>query len=305
MDGPQPGPLIPIDLSAPGQSLIDLADGLVFERGIEIRRARAKEDRWTYRGNAERREETLAFFQSELQLLPLALIMRTTIGGSMRFLIPSHGGPVLELQAQVIDRLDVGQALQSILNLRYITGALLYHCHGLVREYGRTIEQATEHPVSEDFVFQDAVEPYFEFEALVTTAVRVFETTRYLLWSAFGPGRDCPNNFEDCAKRLPALSPTLAAILTRGLGTFTRAKEYRDCCQHNAHFGARLPLARVTLYAGHVWSMQAWIPDNPEVKSYSTFSYAAQIDALRYGWELTGETCRFVKELVALVPSTT
>ena len=44
------------------------------------------------------------------------------------------------------------------------------------------------------------------------------------------------------------------------------------------------------------------IPDNPEAKSQSAFTFAKGLDALTYGWELSNEIVRVATAIMMAVP---
>jgi len=169
--------------------------------------------------------------------------------------------------------------------------------------YVEVVAAVTRHlPVfSEDFVFSGQVEPYFEFEALVTAAVRTFDTLRFPLWKAFGGCGSTPNSFARVLDRI-TLPSELADLGRRSHALFLEAKEYCHCIQHYAHFGARLPFARVTLLPADLWSMSAKIPDNPSAKAYDLFTFDRDLDALSFGWEFASGTINALDQVVRALP---
>jgi len=84
----------------------------------------------------------------------------------------------------------------------YITGAVLHHFRNLGKLYSEILRSSFGRPpFGENFrdrvVLSRQIEPYYEVEALITAIIRTYETARYILWSAFSPGKDTPTNFED------------------------------------------------------------------------------------------------------------
>ena len=110
-----------------------------------------------------------------------------------------------------------------------------------------------------------------------------------------------PRNFERTVNCIWPSEPPLA--VATALSTYLEAKEYRDCIQHNAHFGARLPFTRIQLRQETAWSVIALLPDNPEVKSYGKFSYDRNIDALSYRWTLTNRLLEDLSALIQALPA--
>jgi hypothetical protein len=227
------------------------------------------------------------------------------------FLAPvTPGQPVLELQVQQLAH-DLLISVETrfvahVRNLAYIAEATTYHCSQLAAQYLTVLDTVTEggrnlELFSEDFIFSGATSPYFEFDALITAAVRAYDTARFPLWAAYGHRGSPPTNFERVVARVNAPTP-LTATLADAVEVYNRAKKYRDCLQHYAQFGARLPFSRIQLLKGQVWSAVVLLPDNPEAKSYDKFLYAKQIDALSYGWQVTDGVVGHLTGVVRALP---
>jgi hypothetical protein len=244
-----------------------------------------------------------------LRLFQEALITPTV---EDHFLFPTKlGYPALEMQIQVIEQellrsIDPSYA-QQVMNVAYIAGAVTYHCNQLVTQYEAILNSVTDNGsrldlFSDDFVYSRFVSPYYEFEALVTAVVRAYNTIRFPLWSAFGTSGTAPNNFERVVKVID-LPQQVGHTFEEAVLHCEKAKMYRDCIQHYAHFGARLPFTRVQLLNGIAWSVLALLPDNPEDKSYNSFLYEKQIDALTYGWELTNDLLYYLTVIIESLPA--
>jgi len=226
------------------------------------------------------------------------------------FLVPSNAGLVFEMALQQLQTRFLSSALLSQygrlgLNQWYITGAVVYHCRQLVELYPRTIAHSFESTGarqidSDRIVLSNQIEPYFEFEALVTAVVRVFETARYLVWRVYGTKSGPPRNFQGVIEQAQ-FPGEIANKKKEWVNTYMEAKGYRDCIQHNAHFGARLPFSIAETVSGEYGSLLVQIPDNPEAKSYDRFTYEKKLDALDYGWTLTSRVFRFTDELLSCV----
>ena len=94
-------------------------------------------------------------------------------------------------------------------NLVYILGAILYHCEKLAEVYCKTCRSFASFPhlkLEEDkAIFSGNPETYYEFDALFTDAVRLYESMRYIIWSSFGtPKIGVPRSYEDILKRIPS-----------------------------------------------------------------------------------------------------
>ena len=132
-----------------------------------------------------------------------------------------------------------------------------------------------------------AIEPYFEFEALLASVIRYFATTRYLLWQLFPGGGGAPRNFRDTHAHCRYPSAELKDLVSLVCTQYETIKKYRDCVQHNAHFGAARRSVVIERRASGVRVVRALIPDNPEVKSYRLFRYDRRDDALDLAHEYT------------------
>ena len=207
--------------------------------------------------------------------------------------LPRSPGPILqlkwqELQNRAFQALPSGYQLPAI-RLLYVVGAAQYHLCKLIELYNDVPLRCLSDSAAQNFrddrvVLSGQVEPYFEIEALISVAVRVFETSRYPLWQCFGRNSACPRNFEKALRGLE-MPDSLKAWRQKWSDYYVRLRQYRDCFHHNAHFGARLPFAmgvRIDSY----WGLSVRLPDNPESKSYDAFTYDEDIDSLNYGWSL-------------------
>lgn len=200
------------------------------------------------------------------------------------------------------------QTLRHIMNLAYVVGAVCYHCEQLAKTYSEicyTFSRSFHSLIhkSDYATFQHQPEPYYELEALITTAIRSYNTMRYIIWNAFGPDdkQSVPSNFE---KTLPLckLPPKLESRLNHSLSIFgIKAKDYRDCTQHYVQICHELPHAHMKKIENVIWSTSIYIPDNPEARSQKQFKYDSQIDALTYGWGLTNEIFEVSQEIINAV----
>lgn len=149
--------------------------------------------------------------------------------------------------------------------------------------------------------FGGEIAQYFEFEALITAVVRAYETARFPIWTAFGSETKCPRSFVETIER-SNVPPPLNDCVAEALRSCMRAKQYRNCIQHHAHFGAVYQFSRIKQYNGLVWGAQTFIPDNPTAKSNDKFVYENRMDALSFGWALTSDLLRDLVDLVRGLP---
>ena len=182
--------MIPFDLDAPPSGYWRSAAGLVLERAVELR-AVAGSGEWTYRAHGELKVAPLDLFTTGLGLAAIQVVLPGADGQGWRFLVPSdHAGAVLDMQVVQLTMGSPRPPSIEVDNLAYMLRAMVYHCHALVREYRNVIAaQVRSDPslafFSTDFYSSWEEAPYFEFEALVTAAIRTFDTARFLLSGFF------------------------------------------------------------------------------------------------------------------------
>ncbi len=304
-----PGPEIPAPLGEPAQRLLPYAKAVVLERGVYLKKIYY--DLWQFRGKGSEPVARLSEILGQLDLAVVRVTFESRSSQSRHFLAPRTAGRlVLEMQVQALRNGPLfvdNEFARSVRNIAYIAEASVYHCQQLVGQYLEVLDTNTHHGqkldlFSDDFISTGAVSPYFEVEALITTVVRAYNTIRFPLWSAFGTGGTPPSNFERVAEKL-RVPDALHAVLPPAVETYKETKEYRDCIQHYAHFGARLPFARVQLRNGLAWSVLALLPDNPETKAYDKFAYTKQIDAMSYGWSITERLLNDLTVLISAFPA--
>ena len=110
---------------------------------------------------------------------------------------------------------------------------------------------------------------FFEFEALTRDVVKGFTQLRYKIW-----GRDhgCPRSFEEVLRKLPSVTPELRVAET----TLEYAKNFRDCIEHNTDIGSGSWVQHTRIAEG-VWKTFIRVPDNPESKSRTKFTFAKNL----------------------------
>ncbi len=209
----------------------------------------------------------------------------------VRLLLPATAGRLLEIYPS-----ELMSGISR--SLSFTMSAALYHCGSLARLYAaecsRAYLWASEAFEGEDRIVLRASDHYFEFEALVTTVIRGYEMLRYDLWRRWGNGGSCPRSFEGVVDAMPGCpAETVSSLRISRDATYSGAKRYRDCIHHNTDIGSA-SWAMLQLLDGRVWSLIVRVPDNPESKSASMFTFGQDIDALSLGWQ-------YCTELFALV----
>jgi len=197
-------------------------------------------------------------------------------------------------------------ALYTPHHIAYLVGALAYHCERMAETYAaicrnyvdisRSFSSLPGGP-SERAVFQNQTEPYYEFDAAVTAALRAYDTSRYLLWRRFGSG-ELPSSFERVLRAKSNAPAELYARLKQSWDDFgVTIKEYRDCIQHYVPIDLGISSVDMRRVAGEYWSVRVRIPDDPSVRSKRRFTYALGHDALSY----TRKVAEEILEVMTLI----
>ena len=193
--------------------------------------------------------------------------------------------------------------------LAYVVGTVVYHCERLADVYSTIalnmvrISSIPGYGDAPHVSFGYQLEPYFELDALLTGARRAYDASRYLLWSAFGSTKGgVPSNFKKTLAVCSKLPPELRGILEESWCNYgERLTDYRDCIIHYTPIDFGMGSASMNKLDSGVWSVMMRIPDNPEAKSKSAFTYAKNLDALTYGWELSNEIVRIATTIMTAV----
>jgi len=304
--------MIPAPLQKPVSGILHYAVQLTLQRGVLLRRAfpGAPEsqktpgyfayqfpDLWQTVAREEQPPRSLQDIRESLLLKPVLLTVQRADWQLEDFVVPPDGSIAGEIAVQALE-----QSTHSLRDLSwdgagpaYLLVAIIHHCRQLARLYRDTaLPGPLGPPPSDMFLLHGAVEPYFEFDALITAVVRAYETLRILLWKALGARGSLPRNFERVANAL-SIPTTLSEPINVAVRNYRQAKDYRDCLSHYIQFGARMPFARLELRDGVAWSMSAWLPDNPEARSFNGFKYDTKVDALDYGWRTAFEVVDFAQ----------
>jgi len=299
---------------------------IVFEKGIELRCTREKQ--WAFQSVSEKnkfitseenpKEIPRKLFYSVYTKYHVRPILLTSSysGSEHSMLLPSIPMRSLDVEWSELDRKNSEDiSFQHLSNLSYSMGAMLYHCKQLAEVYCKVCRSFVSFPFGQlekddKAIYSDNPETYFEFDALVTDVMRLYEVLRYVIWIKFGtPKNHVPRSYEVMLKKIPSQKKDFPPLLFDCLNDNwsrigDRAKKYRDCLQHNSPIIHIRPYVRMSRFDDKVWSASIWIPDNPEDKSQVKFIYDSKIDALTYGWELTSEMVKLVKIVVDGAPET-
>lgn len=189
-------------------------------------------------------------------------------------------------------------------DLSYVLRACAYHLERIGEEY-RTVTCLFEdlHPAettSRGNTSSGRV--YFETDAFLAGARRVYEQIGRVVWKHYGKGTR-PRSYSaviDAAQdRLPPafVSACQASWQQHGV----KLKGYRDCIAHNTPVND----GHTTCWLSRVeqrWAMTVPLPANPDAKSRRHFNFAEGPDALSYCHELLCHLCGLAETTTALPP---
>ncbi len=278
----------------------DTQNRIVFQRGVAWQKD--SDGQWHCEGTDENVGRiTAKYMVEELQLRPLRIYPDVQYTHSL--LLPFGRGGALDIELAEIEQRRILQmssdgtiASADARNLRvvmYNMQCVLYHCKQLSQSYVSTVAEFTKWPnppTLGDRVGFASMEPFFEFDALVTAVVRTLDSLRRPIWNKFGNPGSMPSSFNrvlddtSIALKMPRhLFDKLALVRTNW---FDKAKEYRDCVQHYYSPGSAGPRSIMERRTPGLWTLTAWLPDEPS-RSLDEFKFTKQIDVLDYGWELT------------------
>jgi hypothetical protein len=203
--------------------------------------------------------------------------------------------------------------LQHIRNLSYHLGAVSYHCTELALVYADLCRDLTNINTrlpdgrhATHTTFGGAEDAYYEFDACVTAARRIYSALREPLWTFLHSRHgNCPSDLEtvlDLADRLP--SDLREAITASWKYMGQRARAYRNSIEHYVPVDFGMSSASMAKLSTGVWSAQIRIPDNPEANSRRLFTYAQNLDALEFCRELASALSTLLRQVVDTIAAT-
>lgn len=254
---------------------------------------------------------TLADFISTHQLRPIATQSVLGAGdgdGPRLWLTFVPGGPAMEAQLQLLESAvpHPGGVPRASSDLLFATGAVVYHCRSMVNSYAEYREGSrAQFKRNEALPYAPHLAPAFEFEAVVTGAIRAFDLSRFVAWPLWRSGhqgrpRRMPNSFEKMVEWLGEEDPARGEKLRPLIESHGLANGYRNFIQHNGAYSPHGPF----LYEekSGITTVRMLLPDDPRAKTsrekaYGSFTYTKRRDALEYAYELTVSLLEFVAGL--------
>jgi hypothetical protein len=169
-------------------------------------------------------------------------------------------------------------------DLRYCVLATLYHLNRIIDLYVALTQlfERTHRPGTAICGNTSDPRVYYEIDAFLGAARRVYESMRKVLWKHYRTG---PNGRWRCirgAVKANAVPEPFAQKLRASWDLFgQRLTEYRDCMTHNDPLTDGATTCRMEWY-GSRWGMNVKLPSNPGAKSRQSFDFATGPEALNY-----------------------
>lgn len=286
---------------------------VVYDRGVAIRLN--NDGFWQF----ESQQVNLPLIQAdndtvqrEYGLIPLMVTLEQPPESTVKMLLSNRLGRRLFLDIEHAETSSRFQGLHETIklfdgfNLTYVMGAALYHTTRMADLYceisasSATLPGGAITPV--EHLARSHPEPYYEFDAWLSAAIRVYDTSRYIIWDAFRGTGSIPSTFDTVVKVANGIPDDLKQRLEQSWQTYgVRIKAYRDCIHHYSPLDFGISTARATPLSGLIWSTQLHIPDNPEARSKSNFRFDKRLDALTVAWEGTVEVVNLVSEIIEAI----
>jgi hypothetical protein len=287
---------------------------VIFESGVTARLFGSQWRLVNLRGGETTPVGNPKVVTEQFALKPVVLTQRLSRGDQIDLLLrcldaQSFGVAITDVEQDAYRTIS---PLWKIFDLAYLLRAVEYHCVQLCRHYSAICEVFARIPIPEATegdvaIFGGRPEPYYEFDALVTSVRRGYDACRYLLWEYFGPGQgSVPSSFKKVLPRCGALPNDLRERLTNSWVTFGEdVTAYRDCIQHYCPVDFGISSVRMHRLSNGVWSVRVPIPDNPSARSRGKFTYGENRDALSYGWRVAEELLGLAASIVTAIPDRT
>lgn len=211
--------------------------------------------------------------------------------------------PSCKFSKMICDPTTTNIKFDDWVRANYSIGLMHYHFYNLFENYAKTLDghekrlkipgynvgNLTRTPV-------DGI--YYEFDALMTAALRAYDLNRYLLWNE---ASNCPDNYGKTLIHCKSIDEKLKSdLLLRWENFGKKFKQYRNCLIHNNTFGVGNSLIIIQKLPIDLWSIWAQIPENPGINKREKFTYYEKLDALDYGWNVIEEVTNTIRELYDL-----
>ena len=213
-----------------------------------------------------------------------------------------------ECLSNLMNRAHEPATLFHVHHVAYTLGSTAYHCEQLAECYASISKDFARLPSipgaldGEPAMFGRQPAPYYEFDACITAARRVFEACRHLMWKTHGSGGTGPDGFWNTlvelrkSPRLPDISYDNIEETWSHFGR--KLSDYRNCIIHHVPVDFGMTAAWMQRDQLGVWVTRIRIPDNPEAQTREAFSFAGNLDALEYCLDLVGAVAKLATTVV-------
>ena len=252
---------------------------------------------------------SVAEISEALRRRPVVVISRVANHDPISLLIDhSTKGLFDECLSELMNQAREPATLFHVHHIVYTLGATAYHCEQLAECYASISKDFARLPSipgalnGEPAMFGRQPTPYYEFDACITAARRLFEACRHLMWKTYGRGGPGPDGFWNTLVELRK-SPSLADIPYDDIeGTWSqygrRLSDYRNCIIHHVPVDFGMTAAWMQRDQLGVWVTRIKIPDNPEAQAREAFSFSGNLDALEYCLDLVWAIAKLARTVV-------
>lgn len=281
-------------------------ESICFERGLSLR---TDGNRWFTHSNSNSGPVIIdQNDQNEIERRLRPILIRCKNKNDVQpvdFLLHPKSG----FAPRPIPNIDSHLMFIEMAAIQYVSEAVIYHFAGMVKAYENICDSFKNTTLIPGFPqikicnCQGQPEPYYEFDALLGAVRRGYDSCRYLLWKVFGPSKgSVPRSFEKTLPYCSRLNASLIKKLKRSWDTWgSITTNYRDCIHHYVPLDFGMSTVTVSESFPGVWTAFARVPDNPEARSKTKFTYKKHLDALTFGWHIAVEVLTVMNAIVAAV----
>lgn len=264
-------------------------DKVIFERGICVQKQKTGE--WFYVNS----QNPLSVSDPGTVMTSLGVRPVIAEGSNenarVSFVLPAMRGKLLDIYRSELDLPE---------QLKYLMGSMLYHCSVLARFYEEAcagiVEQRSIKIVGDDApswenekrVVARLAAPLYGFETLITKIIIGYESIRHPIWKKYRSGNHTPHNFVDTVKSCKFPSAIGKRVQSSTKNCYLPAKTFRNCIQRHVDIGSS-SWCQFEMKFPSLWLFMARLPDNPEERLASAFTFNQGFDALTVAWEYVSE----------------
>ncbi|KAF0957352.1 hypothetical protein [Rhodococcus sp. T7] len=225
---------------------------------------------------------------SEIQIpLNVLATTRLPIYSGYDFAIVDSDGSSLNERAIQLAQVNRPHAVADFYeesDVRYCLLATLYHLNQLIRLYTdgcRLFDSTYPSSNSTEGNFNNP-RVFYEIDALLGSAKRVYESIRKVLWKHYAPGPQGRWKSIRKAVESPDIPEPFRSELRLSWDTYGETlADYRNCVAHYDPLTDGATTCWMERYEDR-WGMTVKLPSNPSAKSRSGYNFDSGPEALRY-----------------------